>query len=313
MSGMCVDRVAVVTGAGRGLGRAHALELAAQGALVVVNDPGVAMDGSGSSAGPADEVVSEIAAMGGRAVADHHDIAEWSGAEALIRTAVAQFGRLDIVVNNAGISRDRMLANVTEDEWRAVIGVHLTGTVAVSRFAASYWRDESKAGRAVDARIINTSSAAGLYGNVSQTSYSAAKAGIIGLTLTAAIELERYGATVNAIAPSARTRMTEGITGTEEVEQGFDLMDPGNNSPLVAWLASPASSSITGRVFEVGGGYIGLADGWTHGAHVEIDRRWKADELDDVIPGLFRQSPDLTPCFPIPGIAAAQFEREPAR
>jgi NAD(P)-dependent dehydrogenase (short-subunit alcohol dehydrogenase family) len=302
VSGVCEGRVAVVTGAARGLGRAHALELAAQGALVVVNDPGVAVDGTGSSAAPADEVVAQIESLGGRATADHHDISSWDGAEALIQAALDAFGRLDVVVNNAGITRDRMLFNLTEDEWQAVIGVHLTGTAAVSRFAASHWRAESKAGRPVDARIINTTSAAGLYGNAGQATYSTAKAGILGLTLTAAVELARYGVTVNAIAPSARTRMSEGNPGTEEVEKGFDHMDPANNSPLVAWLAGPASASVTGRIFEVGGGYIGFADGWTHGAHAAIERRWEADALTEVIRDLLSQSPIPTTCFPIPGI-----------
>ncbi|WP_428366535.1 SDR family oxidoreductase [Mycolicibacterium sp.] len=301
MSGVCVDRVAVVTGAGRGLGRAHALELAAQGAAVVVNDPGVAVDGTGATAGPAQDVVAEIEAGGGRAVADTSDISTWAGAERLITTALNTFGRLDVVVNNAGITRDRMLFNLAEDEWNAVIGVHLTGTAAMSRFAASYFRDESKAGRAVNGRIINTTSAAGLYGNAGQLTYSAAKAGILNLTLTSALELARYGVTVNAIAPAARTRMSAGAPGLEQGE-GFDRADPANNSPLVAWLASAESSAVTGRVFEVGGGYVGLADGWSHGAHAEIDRRWNADELGAVIPGLVQQSPAPTTCFPIPGL-----------
>jgi NAD(P)-dependent dehydrogenase (short-subunit alcohol dehydrogenase family) len=302
VSGVCTGRIAVVTGAGRGLGRAHALELAAQGAVVVVNDPGVAVDGTGTSTAPADEVVTEIEASGGRAIADHHDISSWAGAEALIKNAIDAFGSLDVVVNNAGISRDRMIFNMVEDEWRAVIAVHLGGTVAVSRFAASHWREESKAGRNVNARIINTTSAAGLYGNAGQTAYSAAKAGIISVTQVTALELARYGVTVNAIAPSARTRMSAGNPGTEEGEEEFDYMDPANNSPFVAWLAGPTSSSITGRVFEVGAGYVGLADGWTHGAHVDIGRRWNAEELGEVIPGLVQKSPEPTSCFPIPGI-----------
>ena len=209
MAGLCEGRVAIVTGAGRGLGRVYALELARQGASVVINDLDTAPDGgAGGTVRSADQLVSEIVAAGGQAVANYADIADWSAAGRLVEQAVGTFGRLDVLVNNAGILRDRMIVSMTEDEWDSVIRVHLRGTAGMSHWAAAYWRDLAKSGSPADARIINTTSASGLYGSPSQGNYAAAKAGIAGFTVTIALELERYGVTVNAIAPAARTRLT---------------------------------------------------------------------------------------------------------
>jgi NAD(P)-dependent dehydrogenase (short-subunit alcohol dehydrogenase family) len=278
---ICAGRVAIVTGAGRGLGRAHALELARQGARVVVNDLGVEADGRGGSGGPAEEVVREIRALGGEAIPNGADVADWKQAAALVRAALDAFGRLDAVVNNAGFVRDRMFANASEEEWDAVVRVHLKGHFCVSRHAVGFWRDRSKAGEAVDARIVNTSSGAGLQGSVGQGAYSAAKAGIAALTLVQAAELARYGITANAIAPSARTRMTETVFADlmRRPESGFDAMDPANVSPLVAWLASAESKGVTGQIFEIAGGALSLADGWRTGPHVDKGARFAADEI----------------------------------
>jgi NAD(P)-dependent dehydrogenase (short-subunit alcohol dehydrogenase family) len=283
--GICEGRVAVVTGAGRGLGRAHALALAREGARVVVNDLGTELDGRGRSAGPAAEVVEAIRALGGEAVANGDDVADWEGAGRIVRAALDAFGRLDAVVNNAGFLRDRMFANTAEEEWDAVIRVHLKGHFCVARHACAHWRDRAKAGEPVDARIVNTSSGAGLQGSVAQAAYSAAKGAIATLTLVQAAELGRYGITANAIAPAARTRMTE-TTFAEMMAQpasGFDAMAPENVSPLVVWLASADSRDVTGRVFEVAGGKIGVADGWRAGPEVDRGARWAPAEVGPAV------------------------------
>jgi NAD(P)-dependent dehydrogenase (short-subunit alcohol dehydrogenase family) len=263
--GICDGRVAIVTGAGRGIGREHALLLSAQGAKVVVNDVGGAVDGTGTDATPAQGVVDEIAAAGGEAIANIDDVSDWTGAQRLVQAAVDTLGGLDVLVNNAGILRDRMLVNMTEAEWDAVIKVHLKGAFAPSHFAAEHWRQRSKAGDAVDARIINTSSPSGLYGNVGQTNYGAAKAGIAAFTIIAAQELGRYGVTVNAIAPAALTRMTSDLgMGRLEGEQR-EALSPRHIAPIVCWLASPLSASVTGRVFDITGRMLAVCEGWRRG------------------------------------------------
>jgi NAD(P)-dependent dehydrogenase (short-subunit alcohol dehydrogenase family) len=287
--GICAGRVAIVTGAGRGIGRGEAIELARQGASVVVNDIGANADGSDQSSGPANDVVQEILAFGGKATANVDDVSSWEGAQRLVRTAIDTYGRLDVLVNNAGIIRDRMLVNMSEAEYDDVVRVHLKGTFATMRFASEYWRERSKAGEQVDARVINTSSASGIYGNVGQSNYGAAKAGIASLTIIASKELARYGVTVNAIAPSALTRMiTEGTRKRMEAQanEAFDPHHPDNVAPIVAWLASPASRGITGRVFNTGGGMIGVSEGWRLGPHVDLGARWDPRALDDVVPQL---------------------------
>jgi NAD(P)-dependent dehydrogenase (short-subunit alcohol dehydrogenase family) len=281
VSGICEGRVVIVTGAGRGLGRAHALALAREGARVVVNDLGVEADGRGGSSGPAADVVEEIRGHGGEAIADGADVADWAQAGALVRASLDAFGRLDAVVNNAGFVRDRMFVSTSEEEWDAVIRVHLKGHFCVTRRACDHWRAESKAGRSVDARVVNTSSGAGLQGSVGQSAYAAAKAGIAALTLVQAAELARYGITANAIAPSARTRMTETAFADmmRAPEGGFDAMDPANVSPLVVWLASAQSRDVTGRTFEVAGGKLALAEGWRTGSAIDRGARWAPDEI----------------------------------
>jgi len=288
--GIVDGRVVVVTGAGRGIGRAHALAFAAEGAHVVVNDIGT---------GPANEVVDEIASAGGEAVVNGDDIADWDGANSLIQAAVDTFGGLDVLVNNAGFIRGSDLADTSEAEWDAVIRVHLKGHFAMLRHAARYWRGQSKLGAAVDARIINTSSAGGLQGSVGQGNYSAAKAGIAALTLVAAAELGRYGVTVNAIAPSARTRMTEAVFTemTARPDNGFDPMAPENISPLVVWLGSDKSRDITGRVFEVEGGLIRVAEGWAHGPQTDKGARWDPAELGPVVTDLLAKSRPPIPVY----------------
>jgi NAD(P)-dependent dehydrogenase (short-subunit alcohol dehydrogenase family) len=300
MSLICEGRVVIVTGAGRGIGRGHALEFARQGAKVVVNDIGAELDGTGGSDSPAQQVVDEIRSGGGEAVVNGDDVADWDGAQRLVRTAVETFGRLDTVVNNAGFVRDRMFVNATEDEWDAVVRVHLKGHFCVARWAAAYWRDQSKAGEAVDARIVNTSSGAGILGSMAQAAYSAAKGGIATLTLVQAAELGRYGVTANAIAPSARTRMTENAFAEAMARpEGdvFDAMDPENVAPLVVWLGSAESGHVTGRMFELEGGKVSVADGWQHGEVVDKGARWSPDELGPVVDGLLAKAPAPAPVY----------------
>ncbi|MFE0041824.1 SDR family oxidoreductase [Streptomyces albireticuli] len=290
MTGIRTGRVAAVTGAGRGLGRAHALALAAAGTKVVVNDLGVDRGGEGGGAGPARRVADEITARGGRAVAHCGDIATTEGAASLVATALDAYGRLDALVNNAGFLRDRMLVNLGEDEWDAVVRVHLKGHFLPLRHAAAHWRAEAKAGRTPAARIVNTTSGAGLLGSVGQANYAAAKAGVVGLTLVAAAELARYGIQVNAVAPAARTRMTE-RTFAEAMappERGFDAMAPENVSPLVVWLASEASAGVNGRVFEAEGGRVTVMEGWCPGPSVERAGRWEASEVGEAVRGLLK-------------------------
>ncbi|MEZ5177827.1 MAG: SDR family oxidoreductase [Acidimicrobiales bacterium] len=280
--GICDGRVCIVTGAGRGIGREHALMLAAQGAKVVVNDIGGEIDGSGRSTGPAQDVVDEIVAAGGEAVVNGDDISTWDGSERLVAQAVDAFGTLDVVINNAGILRDRMLANMTEAEWDAVIQVHLKGTFGPSRHAAAYWREKVKAGEAVDGRIINTSSPSGIYGNVGQTNYGAAKAGIAAFTIIAAKELARYGVTVNAVAPAALTRMTENLGMGQADDMTKAMMSPRWIAPIVTWLASSESADVTGRVFDVTGQALSVAEGWHRGPTQEHPTDDPA-ELGDVV------------------------------
>jgi len=293
MSGICDGRVVIVTGAGGGLGREHALAFAAEGAKVVVNDLGVSNHGEGGSPGPADAVVKEIQTMGGEAIANSESVSDFAAGGRMVEQALDRFGRLDVVVNNAGFLRDRMFVSTSEEEWDAVINVHLKGHFCVTKHACVYWRNQSKAGQPVDARIINTSSGAGLQGSVGQGTYSAAKAGIATLTLVQAAELGRYGVTSNAIAPAARTRMTEAIfTDMEKpADDRFDENDPANVSPLVVWLGSPQSREVSGRVFEVKGGSIGISDGWRDGPTFDKKAKWTPDEIGAKLSELIAASP----------------------
>jgi NAD(P)-dependent dehydrogenase (short-subunit alcohol dehydrogenase family) len=273
-------KVAIVTGAGRGIGREHARALAGAGASVVVNDLGGSLAGEGSDTTPAEQVAEEIRSIGGEAVADYEDVASFAGAEQMIRHAIEAFGGLDILVCNAGILRDRMLVNMDETEWDAVMSVHLKGHFAPTRHAAAYWRERSKAGETVRARVICTSSPSGVFGNVGQANYGAAKAGIAGFTLIAAQELGRYGVTVNCLAPNARTRMTEQAFGDiAPPEEGFDPMDPANMSPVVVALCADEAQDITGQCFFVYGSAVNMLRGWSPGELFAREGRWDADEL----------------------------------
>ena len=262
--GMCDGRVAIVTGAGRGVGRAHALMLAKHGAKVVVNDLGGSKDGEGKDIGPAQTVVDEITAAGGEAVANGADVSDWSQAQQMIEQAVDTFGRLDVLVNNAGILRDKMLWNISEDDFDAVVRVNLKGTFAPLHHAANYWRIRAKSGESVDARVINTTSSSGLFGNIGQANYAAAKAGVASMTIVAALELKRTGVTVNAIAPRAESRMTAGLI--EQTEEEFEKRNPDYVAALVTWLASQESKDITGRFFEAWGWGYAVLEGTRHGA-----------------------------------------------
>jgi len=302
--GLLDGRVVIVTGAGGGIGRAHALAFAAEGARVVVNDIGVGLDGSPAGGGSAAQgVVDEITAAGGEAVTSGANVADWQQAEGLIQTAIDSFGGLDVLVNNAGIVRDRMFANTSEEEFDAVIAVHLKGHFATMRHAAAYWRGLIKEGNAspdnLNARIINTSSGAGLQGSVGQANYSAAKAGIAAMTLVAAAEMGRYGVTVNAIAPSARTRMTETVFADMMATQAndFDAMAPENISPLVVWLGSIESKDVTGRMFEVEGGIVRVAEGWAHGPQIDKGARWDPAELAPVVSELLAKARPPVPVY----------------
>jgi len=283
------DRVAVVTGAGNGLGRAHALAFAAAGAAVVVNDLGGGRDGSGGSAGPAQDVVEEIVAAGGRAVANTDDISTWDGAKRLIDQAVDTFGGLHVLVNNAGILRDRMLTSMSEAEWDAVIAVHLKGTFGPTRHAAEYWRQRAKGGESNDASVINTTSPSGLFGSPGQTNYGAAKAGVAAFTVIAAMELQRYGVTVNAVAPTALTRLTDDLPAAREMAEKIDLA-PEGVSPVVLWLAGPTARDVTGRVLAVIGGTIAVVEGWAYGPEMHSAERWTPQRLDDALPALLAKA-----------------------
>ena len=296
MSRLLDGRVAIVTGAGRGIGRAHALELARHGAKVVVNDYGVTLAGEtvhmkGAGDSPAHEVVKEIEAMGCDAVVNGADVADFDASAAMVQQAIDTFGGLDILVNNAGFVRDRMLVNTSEEEWDSVIRVHLKGHFAPLRHAGAYWRAEAKEGRQRAARVINTSSGAGLQGSIGQATYSAAKAGIAGLTLVAAAEMGRYGVTVNAIAPVAKTRMTEGAFDTSAMAL------PEDNSPLVAWLASEDSGDVTGRVIEIDGSIITVENGWAHGPSADAGQRWDATDIGPALRKLLSAAPAPEPVY----------------
>jgi NAD(P)-dependent dehydrogenase (short-subunit alcohol dehydrogenase family) len=285
---LCEGRVCIVTGAGRGIGREHALLLARHGAKVVVNDLGGTRDGSGAASGPADEVVEEIRSAGGEALANTDDVSSFEGARRMVDSAVTTFGRLDVLVNNAGILRDRMLANMSEEEWDAVIAVHLKGTFGPTRWAAAYWRDRAKAGETNEARVINTSSVSGIYGNPGQTNYGTAKAGIAAFTIIASRELARYGVTVNALAPTALTRLTEDLGIAGDSDEQKDALSPRWIAPVCAWLASTKSAGVTGRVFETSGHAIAVAEGWHRGPKAKAVE--EPLEVDEIVRGLLAEA-----------------------
>ncbi|NML08404.1 SDR family oxidoreductase [Sphingomonas sp. G-3-2-10] len=291
--GICEGRTVIVTGAARGLGRSYALAFAAEGANVVVNDIGTSLSGEGRDTSAADAVVAEIVAAGGKAVANYDDITDWDAAKRIVAAAIDAFGGLDVVVNNAGIVRDRMFVSATPEEWDATMHVHLRGHFCVSRHAVDYWRGVQKAGGKVDARIINTTSGAGLQGSIAQAAYSTAKGGIAALTLVQAAELGRYGITANALAPAARTRMTEGAFAEKmaAVEQGFDKQDPDNIAPTVVWLGSAESAHVSGCVFELEGGRITIERGWDLGPTIEQDAKWAPAEVGVAVDALLAKRP----------------------
>jgi len=280
---ICKNRVVIITGAGGGLGRAYALAFAAEGAKVVVND---------INREAALAVVDAIESQGGRAVANSNDITRYDDAALIVRQAFETFGGLDVVVNNAGICRDRMFTSLSESDWDAVMAVHLKGHFCISSHAARYWREQVKAGQTVSARIINTSSGAGLQGSIGQSNYAAAKAGIAALTLVQAAELGRYGITVNALAPAARTGMTEGVFADvmKKPEEGFDYFAPENVAPLVVWLGSQESAEVNGQMFEVEGGKLSIADGWRRGPELDRQGRWAVDEVGGAVAQLLNRA-----------------------
>ncbi|MBX5473831.1 MAG: SDR family NAD(P)-dependent oxidoreductase [Thermoleophilia bacterium] len=296
-------KVAIVTGAGRGIGRAHALALAAAGAKVVVNDLGAAVSGEGADLSPAEQVAEEIRDAGGEAVANGENVADFAGAERMVQHALDAFGRLDILVNNAGILRDRMLVNMTEAEWDAVIAVHLKGHFAPTRHAAAYWRERAKAGEELRARVINTSSPSGVFGNVGQANYGAAKAGIAGFTIIVAQELQRYGVTVNCLAPNARTRMTEETFDMGERPEGWDPLDPANVATVAVALCADEAQHVTGQVFHIWGGAVNVLRGWSAGELLEAPEGWEPDAL---LAELLERFPDgVAPPGMVAGMQAA--------
>ena len=286
---LCEGRTVIITGAARGLGKAYALGFAAEGANVVINDIGTSLAGEGRDTSAADAVVAEINAGGvGKAIANYEDVTDWDAAKRIVDAAIAAFGDLHVVVNNAGIVRDRMFVSATLDEWDATMHVHLRGHFCIARHAVDYWRGQQKQGHAVDARIINTTSGAGLQGSIAQAAYSTAKGGIASLTLVQAAELGRYGITANALAPSARTRMTEQAFADKMATEGdaFDVMDPANIAPTVVWLGSSESAHVTGCVFELEGGKIMLEDGWREGPQVDAGATWRPSDVGAAVDGL---------------------------
>jgi NAD(P)-dependent dehydrogenase (short-subunit alcohol dehydrogenase family) len=304
--GLFDGKVAIVTGAGRGIGREEALLLAREGAAVVVNDLGGSSEGAGADNTPAQQVVDDIVAAGGRAVANYASVADFAEAKALIDQAVETYSRLDILVNNAGILRDKMSFNMDEDEWDIVVDVHLKGHFLTSRHAAAYWRARSKETSApVGGAIVNTASESGLYGNAGQVNYAAAKAGIASMTIVMARELERLGVRVNCIAPVARTRLTEAVAGDymQAKEGEFDRFAPENVAAVAAWLASDLCSGISGQVVKVQGGVVQLLEGWRPLTEATSEKPWTIDSVDEVRNALFAKSDGTIPpfFFPSPG------------
>lgn len=289
--GICDGRTVIITGAARGLGRAYALAFAAEGANVVVNDIGTSLGGEGRDTSAADGVVKEIRAAGGQAIANYDDVTDWDAAKRIVDAAIEGFGDLHVVVNNAGIVRDRMFVSATIEEWDATMQVHLRGHFCISRHAVNYWRAKQKDGGNPDARIINTTSGAGLQGSIAQAAYSTAKGGIASLTLVQAAELGRYGITANALAPSARTRMTEQAFAEKMATEGeaFDVMDPANIAPAVVWLGSDQSADVTGCVFELEGGKIMIEDGWREGPVIDKGARWNPADVGEAVHSLLEQ------------------------